>query len=95
MFVVYTKKDCSYCSMAKEELERLKIPFQELLVTPSSPLMEEVMKKSGNNVMTLTFPQIFDSKGKHIGGYMDLLDYTEDEGLCWPSGGVREWGEKI
>jgi glutaredoxin len=64
--------------MAKEEMRRLGISFKELPVTPQSPLMDEVLEKSDHDVMTLTFPQIFNSNGKHIGGYMDLLDYTEE-----------------
>ena len=78
MFAIYTKEACGYCLMAKEEMRRLKISFKELLVTPMSPLMDEVLEKSGCDVMTLTFPQIFNSEGKYIGGYMDLLDYTEE-----------------
>ena len=78
MFAIYTKEACGYCLMAKEEMRRLGIPFKELLVTPLSPLMDEVLEKSGCDVMTLTFPQIFNSEGNHIGGYMDLLDYTYD-----------------
>ena len=95
MFTIYTKEACGYCLMAKEEMQRLKISFKELLVTPSSPFMEEVLKKSGKNVIELTFPQIFNSEGKYIGGYMDLLDYTEEENIVYPTGGIREWGEKL
>jgi len=61
MFTIYTKEACGYCLMAKEEMERLKISFKELPVTPQSPLMDQVLEKSGHDVMTLTFPQIFDS----------------------------------
>ena len=85
MFTIYTKEACEYCLMAKEEMHRLGISFEEFLVAPPSllvegvsPAMAEVLEKSGHDVMTLTFPQIFNSNGKHIGGYMDLLDYTEE-----------------
>ena len=78
MFTIYTKEACGYCLMAKEEMRRLGISFKELLVTPSSPLMDEVLEKSGHTEVTLTFPQLFDSMGNHVGGYEDFLDYTEE-----------------
>ena len=66
--------------------------FQEVLVTPGS--LDEVLERSNKTIENLTFPQIFDSEGNHIGGYMDLLDYTEEQGLVYPSGLVHRWGEQ-
>ena len=91
-YTIYTKENCNYCDMAKEELRRVKMHFQEVLVTPGS--LEEVLERSNKTIENLTFPQIFDSEGNHIGGYMDLLDYTEEQGLVYPSGLVHRWGEQ-
>ena len=40
-YTIYTKENCNYCDMAKEELRRLKMHFQEVLVTPGS--LDEVL----------------------------------------------------
>ena len=91
-YTIYTKENCNYCDMAKEELRRVKMHFQEVLVTPGS--FDVVLERSNKTIENLTFPQIFDSEGNHIGGFMDLLDYTEDQGLVYPSGLVHRWGEQ-
>jgi len=93
-YTIYTKENCNYCDMAKEELRRVKMQYQEVLVTPGSPSMDEVLKRSNKTVVNLTFPQVFDSEGNYIGGYMDLLDYMEEEGLVYPTGLVHRWGEQ-
>tara|TARA_R110000796_G_scaffold170378_1_gene287250 strand:+ start:69 stop:272 length:204 start_codon:yes stop_codon:yes gene_type:complete len=59
--------------MAKAEMKRLNIEFKEVKQTDTSKqkLVEVLNKKQ------YTYPQIWDDK-HHIGGYTDLLDYTEE-----------------
>ena len=94
MYTIYTKEGCDYCDMAKAELRRLKMNYQEVLVTPGSASFDEVLKRSNKTVVSLTFPQVFNSEGNHIGGYLDLLDYMEEEGLIYPTGLIHRWGEE-
>jgi len=94
MYTIYTKEGCDYCDMAKAELRRLKMNYQEVLVTSGSASFDEVLKRSNKTVVNLTFPQVFNSEGNHIGGYLDLLDYMEEEGLVYPTGLIHRWGEE-
>ena len=75
MYQIYTRELCNYCDMAKAELNRLELPFEEISQTHKSK--EELLARSGLNEMRLTYPQIFAPDGKLIGGFEDLLDYTE------------------
>ena len=56
-------------------MNRLQLPYEE--IKESKQTREELIARSGLNIMELTYPQIFDSHGKLIGGYENLLDYTE------------------
>ena len=75
MYQIYTKRVCDYCNMAKAEMNRLELPYEE--IKESAKTREELLARSGLNIIELTYPQIFDSHGKLIGGYENLLDYTE------------------
>jgi glutaredoxin len=69
MYTIYTKEGCDYCDMAKAELRRLKMNYQEVLVTPGSPSMDEVLKRCNKTVVNLTFPQVFNSEGNESKRY--------------------------
>jgi glutaredoxin len=60
--------------MAKAEIKRLNIEFKEI------PQNKATVKELNEKLMgptSFTYPQIFD--GDHsVGGYIDLLDYTEE-----------------
>ena len=73
MYTIYTRALCNYCDMAKAEMKRLNIEFKEVKQTDTSKqkLVEVLNKKQ------YTYPQIWDDE-HHIGGYTDLLDYTEE-----------------
>ena len=75
MYQIYTRVLCNYCDMAKAEMNRLELPFEEISQTQKT--REELIARSGLNEMKLTYPQIFAPDGKLIGGFEDLLDYTE------------------
>jgi glutaredoxin len=61
MWTIYTREACGYCDMAKAELKRLGI--------------KELSEKL--NKPRYTYPQIFTEEGKSVGGFDNLLDYTE------------------
>jgi glutaredoxin len=74
MYIIYTREACKYCDMAKAEMKRLNIEFKEI------PQNEATTKELNEKLMgptSFTYPQIFD--GDHdVGGFEDLLDYTEE-----------------
>jgi ribonucleoside-diphosphate reductase alpha chain len=68
--VVYSKKDCPFCSMAKEELRLRGIPFDDIdLVSVGKTAAEVTGRKD-----IKTVPQVYIA-GEYIGGYNELLAY--------------------
>lgn len=61
---IYSKDYCPYCEMAKNLLKNLNIAFQEIDITNSPEMMEELRKKS----RMMTVPQIFVGESC-LGGY--------------------------
>jgi len=70
--IVYSKKDCPFCSMAKEELRLRGIPFDSIdLVEIGKSAAEVTGRKDVKSV-----PQIYIA-GEYIGGYNELLKFLE------------------
>jgi glutaredoxin len=63
-YTILTRDGCDYCTLAKTMLPNA-------LVLQSPEIHQLVKSQFG------TFPQIF-HKGKHIGGYTDLLAYRPE-----------------
>ena len=61
--------------MAKAEMTRLGIKYKEIPQTQKS--IYELHEKLAQEMVT--YPQIFNSAGVSIGGFEDLLDYTQYE----------------
>ena len=70
---VWTRNDCLYCSLAKKELHNRKYQIDERNIT-SLWSKEDLLKVVPN---AKTVPQIF-IRGKHIGGYDELMTYFEE-----------------
>ena len=75
MFTIYTKEACNYCNMAKAEMDRLGIKYE--IVEQSEQSYLDLSDSLDSN--TFTYPQIFDHDDFLIGGFEDLLDYTDIE----------------
>ncbi len=69
--IIYGKNDCPFCSMAKEELRILGIPFEYINLTEVGKTAAEV---TGRDVKTV--PQIY-MYGEYVGGYEELMVYLE------------------
>lgn len=67
MITVYTKDYCPYCVLAKNLLNNLGTEYQEIDVTNSPEILQEIMKKSHMR----TVPQIF-VDDNCLGGYSDI-----------------------
>jgi glutaredoxin 3 len=65
--VIYSKPHCPYCDAAKELLRSKGVLFQEIDISASDQLREEMIFKSQRK----TVPQIFIGK-THVGGFDDL-----------------------
>jgi glutaredoxin 3 len=65
--VIYSKPHCPYCDAAKELLRSKGALFQEIDISESDALREEMILKSQRK----TVPQIFIGK-THVGGFDDL-----------------------
>ena len=81
--VIYGKKDCPYCAMAKEELKIRGIPYDYVDLADLGKTAAEV---TGRKVKTV--PQIY-IEGNYIGGYEELMAFlnktfidTEDDEGC-------------
>ena len=68
--IVYSKKDCPYCSMAMEELKLRGIPFDKIDLKSIGKSAAEVTGRKGVN----SVPQIYIA-GEYVGGYNELMDF--------------------
>ena len=80
--IVYGKKGCPFCSMAKEELRLRGIPFDYIDLKDIGKTAREV---TGRDVKTV--PQIY-IEGEYVGGYDELMEHfnrpleTNDDEEC-------------
>ena len=75
--IVYTKPNCPFCQLAKEELKLRGIPYDEINLEEIGKTAREVTGRKG----VKTVPQIY-LQGEYVGGYeelMELFDKTEIE----------------
>lgn len=68
--VVYTKRICGYCTVAKQLLKKRKIDYEEIDLTGDQQGLNELVEKAEGRK---TVPQIF-INDKPIGGFTDLRD---------------------
>lgn len=74
MYTVISRNECIFCDKAKELLNVDRIGYVEYNIqSPSSKWLLQLLKQA--NIKTV--PQIFDSNGKHIGGYTELKEYLK------------------
>jgi glutaredoxin len=72
MFVIISRAQCNFCDVAKAALKNKGYSYTEYSIeSASSKWVLSLMRLAELN----TVPQIFDGKGKHIGGYTELLKY--------------------
>ena len=79
--IIYGKKDCPYCSLAKEELKLRGISYDYIDLQEIGKTASEV---TGRKVRTV--PQIY-IEGEYVGGYDELMSYlnnanTEESEEC-------------
>ena len=67
--VVYSKKDCPFCSMAKEELRLRGIPFDDIDLAEIGKSAAEVTGRKD----VKSVPQVYIA-GEYVGGYKELLE---------------------
>ena len=73
-YVVVGTDQCKFCTKAKHLLREKRVGFTAYsLSSSSSKWLLTLIKQAG---MT-TVPQIWDSEGKHIGGYTELVQHRE------------------
>jgi len=68
--IVYSKKDCPFCTLAKEELTLRGIPFEDIDLASVGKTAAEVTGRKS----VKTVPQIYIA-GEYIGSYNELLEY--------------------
>jgi|TARA_B100001964_G_scaffold179533_1_gene198228 glutaredoxin len=76
--VVYTKKNCLYCSKAKALIKGLGFSFTEKNFETDFKSIEDLFEDIGKQVRAM--PQI-KIDGELIGGYNQLIEYFEDREL--------------
>ena len=78
MYKVYTKDDCPWCIKAKRVLNDCGIRYEELKL--GLDYKREELKALLPESLPLTVPQTF-VYNKRIGGYEDLVEYLESNGI--------------
>jgi glutaredoxin len=73
MFTIYTTKNCTFCTSAKNLLNNYNLEFLNIILdTPKKK--KDFKEKTGLK----TVPQIYvSSTGHHIGGYEELQEYVK------------------
>lgn len=72
MYVVISRDKCGFCDKAKALLkEKHKSYIEYNIQTASSRWLLPLLLKADIK----TVPQIFDTEGKHIGGYTELKEH--------------------
>ena len=78
MFVLISRDNCSFCSMAKELIYLYNQNYREYNVeSGSSKWVLSLLNKAGYK----TVPQIYAPDGKHIGGYEELIEYLKENNV--------------
>jgi len=76
MWTLISRDQCNFCDTAKALLKELNIPYTEYNIqSKSSKWVLSLLKRSS----ITTVPQVFDSEGKHIGGYTELKEYLNGD----------------
>lgn len=70
---LYTKDYCPYCDRAKRLLNEIGAKYEEIDITHTPEVMQELVKKSG----LMTVPQIF-ADDKCLGGSDDIHRLHEE-----------------
>lgn len=83
--VIYSKNNCIYCTKAKTMLNSLGVKYAEKKLEEFDTV-DDMLEDIGRKVKTM--PQI-KIDGELIGGYHQLVEYFDDQGL------VNFKGEKV
>lgn len=76
--VVYSKPNCNWCVKAKELLNKLHIPYDELVLDVDYD-RDELRQLVPENI-PLTVPQVFHDDYR-VGGYEELVEYLDNRGM--------------
>ena len=68
--IVYSKKDCPFCSMAMEELKLRGIPFDKIDLKEIGKTAAEVTGRKD----VKSVPQVYIA-GEYVGGYKELMEF--------------------
>lgn len=74
---IYTRKWCSYCTAAKELLQKKGVAFDEIGIDGQPELRRAMIAKAGGST---SVPQIF-IDGRHVGGCDNLYALEARGGL--------------
>ena len=76
MWTLISRDQCNFCDTAKALLKEASIPYVEYNIqSKSSKWVLSLLKRSS----ITTVPQVFNSEGKHIGGYTELKEYLNGD----------------
>ena len=76
MYTIITRDQCNFCDDAKALLRGRGFPYAEYNVqSASSKWVLTLLKRSS----ITTLPQVFDTKGKLIGGYTEMKKLLEED----------------
>lgn len=77
---VYSKKGCIFCDAAMELMKEHNIEYEEIKIDNNPKALSFLRHNKFKTV-----PQIYDERGKHIGGYQDfknLVEWPENPAEC-------------
>lgn len=76
MYTIISRNQCNFCDQAKALLKGANKDYVEYNIQDEkSKWLLYLLKRSS----ITTVPQVFNEKGTHIGGYIDLKDWLESD----------------
>lgn len=75
MILIYSKKNCKFCDMAKKILINNKVQYQERKIEDNNEYRDYLLDQGFKSV-----PQIWNGT-EHIGGYQELQHFLSKEKL--------------
>lgn len=75
-YVIYTKNECNYCTMAKSLLNERRVPYTEVVI--GEDITREVFKTAYPSVKTVPFIKYGSTI---VGGYKELKESFDNANI--------------
>lgn len=76
-FIYYALRDCAFCTMAQDVLEKNNISYSVVFFDDNASLLNSIKSAYSWNTVPIVFKNMNNYDYKLIGGYTELLEEIE------------------